>query len=80
MKIKSVRETKKVSVKDAKISKKCPWNKKSLREKSEKSVRESKFVPVKKTEKKAQNGFHAHFWFSREKKKHWIKEWSLEVI
>ena len=44
-----------------------------MREKSEKSVRESNFLPVKKTEKKAQNGFHAHFWFSREKKKTLVK-------
>ena len=66
---KSVRETKKVPENVAKISKKYPWNRKSVREKSEKSVRESNFFAhEKKPKKKAQNGFHAHFWFSREKK------------
>ena len=79
MKIKSVRETKKVSVKDAKISKKCPWNKKSVREKSEKNVRESNFLPWKKPKKRPKMAFTHTFGFHG-KKKHWIKEWSLEVI
>ena len=65
---KSVRETKKVPVKIVKISKKCPWKQKSVREESGKSVRESDFLCVKKTPKKAKNTFHAHFWFSRGKK------------
>ena len=80
MKIKSVRETKKVSVKDAKISKKCPWNKKSVREKSEKNVRESNFLPWKKPKKRPKMAFTHTFGFHGKKKKHWIKEWSLEVI
>ena len=37
---------------------KCPWNAKSDREKNS---------------KRAKNGFHGHFWFSREKKPHWPK-------
>ena len=58
---------KKVPVKQVKISKKCPWNQKSAREKSGKSVRESDFAIREKSWKKAKNGFHGHFWFSRKK-------------
>ena len=65
-----------------------PWKNKSIREKFLKSVRENFGLPVKswkkvcvkasslsvkKPEKRAQNGFHGHFWFSWEKKTlHWI--------
>ena len=40
----------------------------TAREKCQKCERENDFAPVKKVAKSAQNGFHAHFWFSREKK------------
>ena len=40
----------------------------TAREKCQKCVRENDFAPVKKVAKSAQNGFHAHFWFSRGKK------------
>ena len=45
----------------------CPWKTPTAREKCQKCVRENDFEPVKKTAKNAKNGFHAHFWFSREK-------------
>ena len=51
--------------------KKCPWKFWTAREKFEKSVRESDFAIREKNRKKAENGFHGHFWFSRGKKKHW---------
>ena len=36
--------------------------------KVEKSGREKRFLPVKKTGIRGRNGFHAHFWVSRPKK------------
>ena len=51
-----------------KISKNLLWNQKSTREKSGKSVRESHIVVREKYRKKAKKTFHAHSWFSREKK------------
>ena len=36
--------------------------------KTRKSAREKKIPRVKKMEKMGKNGFHGHFWFSREKK------------
>ena len=36
--------------------------------KTRKSAREKNFPRVKKMEKMGKNGFHGHFWFSREKK------------
>ena len=48
----------------------CPWKTPTAREKCQKCVRENDFEPVKKMAKNAKNGFHAHFWFSRGKKKH----------
>ena len=35
-----------------------------------KSGREKRKLPVKKIKKKPKSGFHGHFFFSREKKKH----------
>ena len=67
MKKKSVRENRKVPVKKQKIDQKCPWKPKSVREKSEKSVRERGVAFREKSRKKAKNGFHGHFWFSRGK-------------
>ena len=66
---KSVRENRKVPVKKQKSDQKCPWKPKSVREKSEKSVRERGVAFREKSRKKAKNGFHGHFWFSRGKKK-----------
>jgi len=37
-------------------------------EKTVKSGREKRFLPVKKTKNIEKNGFHAHFWVSRPKK------------
>ena len=51
--------------------KKCPW-KKILRvkkpKKPEKSARENEILPVKKNEKLAKKGFHAHLFFHAQKK------------
>ena len=45
-----------------------PWKLLTARENLAKSVRESHFSFREKSPKKAENGFHGHFWFSREKK------------
>ena len=45
-----------------------PWKLLTARENLAKSVRESHFSFREKSPKKTENGFHGHFWFSREKK------------
>ena len=77
---KSVRENRKVPVKKQKSDQKCPWKPKIVREKSEKSVRERGVAFREKNRKKAKNGFHGHFWFSRGKTKTlavggWVDGW-----
>ena len=49
----------------------CPWKLLTARENVSKSVRESHSSFREKSQKKAENGFHGHFWFSREKKNAW---------
>ena len=63
-----MRENRKVPVKKQKSDQKCPWKPKIVREKCEKSVRERGVAFREKSRKKAKNGFHGHFWFSRGKK------------
>ena len=43
-----------------------------IRKKVEKSRREKQFLPVNKTGKRTKNGFQAHFWVSRNKKKNTV--------
>ena len=59
------RETKNTSVK---IPPKCPWKFRIVREKLEKSVRESHLSIREKLEKRAQIGFTGTFDFHSEKK------------
>ena len=61
----SSREKENQSVKNPKV---CPWKLLTARENVSKSVRESQSSFREKSQKKAKNGFHGHFWFSREKK------------
>ena len=62
MKIIPVKKSQKVSVKNPN----CAW-------KSVKKCAWKQFFVREKNSKKAKNGFHGHFWFSRGKKKHCSK-------
>ena len=55
--------------KNEKVGVKKKRGRENSQKKAEKSGREKRFLPLKKTGNRAKNGFHGHFRVSRPKKK-----------